>query len=87
MVLLVRSDLCIHQDLALEVYRNATIEKIAYIRHLMQRAEKDEEAHTRWQSLFLVRLPTFNDDCTPSAFGTHRTFRVPSAASRHPQGL
>jgi hypothetical protein len=87
MVLLVRSDLRLYQDLALEVYRNATIEKIAYIRHLMQRAEKEDEAHTRWQSLLLVRLPTFNDDYPPSAFGTHRTFRVPLAASRHPQGL
>ncbi|KAF8480116.1 hypothetical protein DFH94DRAFT_460798 [Russula ochroleuca] len=41
------------KDLALEIYRNATIEKIAYIRHLMQRAEKEDEAHTLWQSLLL----------------------------------
>ncbi|KAF8491871.1 hypothetical protein F5888DRAFT_1619620, partial [Russula emetica] len=75
------------KDLALEVYRNATIEKIAYIRHLMQRAEKEDEVHTRWQSLLLVRLPTFNDDFPPSAFGSHRTFRAPLAASRHPQDL
>lgn len=87
MVPLVRSDLYIYKDLALEVYRNATIEKIAYIRHLTQRAEKENEAHIRWQSLLLVRLPTFNNDCSPSAFGSHRTFRVPLAASRHPQGL
>lgn len=87
MVQLVSSDLRIYQDLALEVYRNASVEKIAYIRHLIQRAEKEDEAHDRWQLLLLVSLPTCNDDRPPSAFGPLRTFRVPLAASRHPQGL
>ncbi|KAI9458871.1 hypothetical protein BJY52DRAFT_1267638 [Lactarius psammicola] len=39
------------KDLALEIYRNATIEKVAYIRRLMQRAEREEETRTIWQSL------------------------------------
>ncbi|KAN0127225.1 hypothetical protein V8E53_014945 [Lactarius tabidus] len=39
------------KDLALEIYRNATIEKVAYIRRLMQHAEREDEMRTLWQSL------------------------------------
>lgn len=39
------------KDLALEIYRNATIEKVAYIRRLMQHAEREEEMRALWQSL------------------------------------
>lgn len=46
------------EDLAFEMYRNATIEKVTYIRHLMRRAEKEDEARTLWQSLLSVRPPT-----------------------------
>jgi hypothetical protein len=48
----------IFRDHALEIYRNASIEKVAYIRHLMQRAEKEDEMRTLWQSLLLVRQPS-----------------------------
>ncbi|KAH9000803.1 Tht1-like nuclear fusion protein-domain-containing protein [Lactarius hatsudake] len=39
------------KDLALEIYRNATIEKVAYIRRLMQHAKREDEMRTLWQSL------------------------------------
>ncbi|KAI0251910.1 hypothetical protein BJV78DRAFT_1282137 [Lactifluus subvellereus] len=45
--------LAYQQNLALEIYRNATIEKVAYIRHLVKRAEKEDESHARWQSLLV----------------------------------
>lgn len=87
MILLMRALISVYQDFALETYRNATMEKIAYIRHLMQRAEKEDEARTLWQSLLLVSLQTFYSDSPPSAFGFHRTSRVPLAASRRLRGL
>ncbi|KAH9968210.1 hypothetical protein BC827DRAFT_1171024 [Russula dissimulans] len=48
------------KDLALEIYRNATIEKIAYIRHLMQRAEREVEERTLWKSLLSDLQNTIN---------------------------
>ena len=49
----------VFRDLALEVYRNATIEKVAYIRRLMQHAEREENMRTLWQSLLSVRPRCF----------------------------
>lgn len=51
------------RDLALEIYRNATIEKVAYIRRLMQHAEREEEMRTLWQSLLSVRSVIFYCAC------------------------
>ncbi|KAH9990983.1 hypothetical protein BJV74DRAFT_920534 [Russula compacta] len=75
------------KDLALEIYRNATIEKIAYLRHLMQRAEKEDEARTLWESLLSVRLTAFYSGCSPSISNSHRTSKAPLTASRCPQDL
>ena len=51
------------RDLALEIYRNATIEKVAYIRRLMQHAEREEDMRTLWQSLLAVRPRKICCDC------------------------
>jgi hypothetical protein len=55
-MLYLRPLICKCQEFALEIYRNATIEKVAYIRHLMNHADKEDESFARWQLLLVVRL-------------------------------
>ena len=77
----------IYRDHAFEIYRNASIEKVAYIRHLMQRAEKEDEMRTLWQSLLLVRQLTFLCGCPSSGSNLHRISKAPLTAYRHPRHL
>jgi hypothetical protein len=77
----------IYRDLALEVYRNASIEKVAYIRHLMQRAQKEDKMRTHWQSLLLVRQPTFLCSCLSISSNFHRISKALLTAFRHPRHL
>ncbi|KAI0292895.1 hypothetical protein BC826DRAFT_1017394 [Russula brevipes] len=68
--------------LALEIYRNATVEKIAYIRHLRQWAEKEDEARAVWQSL-LVDLKNSIDNLQASPTLSHKIYTDISASVLH----
>ncbi|KAH9057954.1 hypothetical protein EDB83DRAFT_1038177 [Lactarius deliciosus] len=61
------------KDLALEIYRNATIEKVAYIRRLMQLAKREDEMRTLWQSL-LSDLQRSVDDLQTSPSISERIY-------------
>ncbi|KAH8998113.1 Tht1-like nuclear fusion protein-domain-containing protein [Lactarius akahatsu] len=84
------------KDLALEIYRNATIEKVAYIRRLMQHAKREDEMRTLLQSLLsdlqrsvddLQTSPSISEriyvDISEKVFGSARSsgnFRCPTPA-------
>ncbi|KAI0264728.1 hypothetical protein BC834DRAFT_252944 [Gloeopeniophorella convolvens] len=55
------------RDFALEIYRNATMEKMAYMRHLMQHAKQEESMRTVWQTLLLdLQTSIVNLQASPS---------------------